>query len=73
LEGQNTFLGGERFCFYYIFKTNFSGSKKIWGEQKKFRGALPPNATPRVATGLDHILSSSLQNFKDTASVLIII
>ena len=50
LEGQNTFLGVHDFC-YYIFKTNFSGNKKPWGTQKKFEGALPPNAPP-VATGL---------------------
>jgi len=42
LVGHNTFLGGHDFCFYYMFKTNFSGRNKIWGEQKKFRGELPP-------------------------------
>jgi len=51
LEGQNTFLGGHEFCFYYIFETNFSGNKKIWGGTKEIWGvtkeiwgALPPNA-----------------------------
>jgi len=24
-----------------MFKTNFLGATKFWGEQKKFRGALP--------------------------------
>jgi len=35
LEG-NTFLRGKDFSFYYMFKTNFSGHKKLEG--------LPPNA-----------------------------
>jgi len=30
LEGKNTFLAGHDFYFYHIFKTNLSGSKKIW-------------------------------------------
>jgi len=29
-----------------MFKTNFSGRNKIWEAQKKFWGALPPNAPP---------------------------
>ena len=32
MEGQNTFLEGHDFCFYYIFKRKFSGNKKIWGD-----------------------------------------
>ena len=36
LVGHNTFLGGQDFCFYYMFKTNFSERNKIWGAQKKF-------------------------------------
>jgi len=35
--GENTFLEGHDFCFY-IFKTNFSANKKMWGVQKKFGG-----------------------------------
>jgi len=37
LGEQNTFLGanyilvGKDFCFYYMFKTSFSGRKKIGG------------------------------------------
>ena len=40
LEGQNTFLGGHKFCFYYIFETKFSGigNKKIWGGTKEIWG-----------------------------------
>ena len=45
LVGHNTFLGRLDFCFYYMFRTNFSGRNKIWGAQKKFRGTLPPTAT----------------------------
>jgi len=37
--GHNTFLEGQDFGFYSMFKTNFSGRNKIWG-------ALPPNAPP---------------------------
>jgi len=44
--GQNTFLGGQDFCFYYMFKTNFAGHNTIWGGTKIFGGALPPNAPP---------------------------
>jgi len=44
LKGHNTFLEGHDFCFYYIFKTKFSGNKKIWGDTKEIWGALPPNA-----------------------------
>jgi len=32
LGGQKIFLRGKDFCFYYMFKTNFSGHNKIWGE-----------------------------------------
>jgi len=44
LEGQNTFLGGNDFCFYHIFKTNVLGTRKFGVAQKKFGGAPPPNA-----------------------------
>jgi len=44
LEGQNTFLEGHDFRFYYIFTTNFSGNRKIYG------GTAPE--CPPVATGL---------------------
>jgi len=38
LVGRNAFLGGQDFCCYYMFKTNFSGRNEIWGSQKKFVG-----------------------------------
>ena len=41
LEGQNTFLWGHDFCFYEIFKTNFLGTRKFGGTQKKFGGNCP--------------------------------
>jgi len=50
LEGQNTFLGGHDFCFYDIFKTNFSGNKKIWGNTKEIWGKLPLNALTWLRT-----------------------
>ena len=31
LVGHNTSLWGQDFCFYCMFKTNFSGRNKIWG------------------------------------------
>jgi len=34
--GQNTFVGGQDFCFYYMFKNFLVGTRKIWG-------ALSPN------------------------------
>jgi len=34
--GGNTFLRGQDFSFYYMFKTNFSGTQYNWG-------ALPSN------------------------------
>jgi len=49
LEGQNTFLGGQDFCFYYMYKTNLSGHNKVW-ETNNF-GDTVPECTP-VATGL---------------------
>jgi len=30
LVGHNTFLGGQDFRLYCMFKTNFSGCNKIW-------------------------------------------
>jgi len=48
LVEQNTFLGGQDFCFYYMFKTNFSGRNNIWGGTKEIWG----NAPLPVATGL---------------------
>jgi len=47
LVGHNAFLGGQDFCFYYMFETNFSGRNKIWDGTKEILGALPPNASPR--------------------------
>jgi len=49
--GQNTFLGGQDFGFYYMFKTIFSGRNKIWGAQNKFGGNCS-RMPPPVATGL---------------------
>jgi len=45
-EGAKYIFRGHDFCFYYIFKTNVSGNKKIWGSQKKFGGAVPTKAPP---------------------------
>jgi len=51
-EQKSTYLTGfEDFCFYYMFKTNFSGRNKIWGGTKEILVELPPNAPP-LATGL---------------------
>jgi len=47
LVGHNTFLGGQDFCFYYMFETNFSGRNQIWADTKEIWGALPSNAPPR--------------------------
>jgi len=38
--GAQYIFRGHDFCFYYMFKTNFSGRNKIWGTQKKFNA--PP-------------------------------
>jgi len=48
--GKNELLGWQDFCFYCIFKTNFSRLNKIWEEQKKI-GRNCPRMAP-VATGL---------------------
>jgi len=48
--GKNTFFGGQGFCSYYMFKTTFSGQKKMWGGTKKIGGHCP--RMPPVATGL---------------------
>ena len=53
LERQNTFLGGHDFCFYHILKTNFSGSKKMWGGTKEIWGHCP--RMPRGGYGPDHL------------------
>ena len=29
--GENRFLGGEDFCFYFMFETIFSERNKLWG------------------------------------------
>jgi len=50
LVEYNTFLGGQDFCYYYMFKTNFSGRNKTWGAQKKFWEALTPNAPQWLRT-----------------------
>jgi len=36
LKGQNTFLGGQDFCFCYMFKINYFEHNEIWG-------AMPPD------------------------------
>ena len=51
LVGHNTFLGEQDFCFYYMFKTNFSGRNKIWGGHKRNLGGITPEYPP-VATSL---------------------
>jgi len=40
--GQNTFFARQDFCFYYMLKTNFLGSKKLGWNKKG--GEMPPNA-----------------------------
>jgi len=40
--GGKYIFKGEDFCFYYMFKANFSEYNKIWWGEK-VRGALPPN------------------------------
>jgi len=45
LVGQNIFLGGQDFCFYYMFETNFPEHNTICGH-KNIWGALPKNAPP---------------------------
>jgi len=42
LVGHNTYLGGQGFCFYSMFKTKFSGRSKIWGGTKQIWGECPP-------------------------------
>jgi len=42
--GAKYILWGHDFCFYYIFKTYFSGNKSIWEGRKEIWGALPSNA-----------------------------
>jgi len=44
-----------------MFETNFSGHNKIWGDTKKWEGALPPNAHRDygpVTTGLVAIVAT---------------
>jgi len=45
--GENTFLGGKSFCFYYLLKTNFSGHNKTWGRAQKKCGVELPRMPPR--------------------------
>jgi len=44
--GAQYIFEGQGFWFYCTLKTNFSGRNKIWGSQKKFGDALPPNVAP---------------------------
>jgi len=50
LRGKIHFRGHD-FCFYHIFETNFSGTRKFGGKQKKFGGncpRMPPPPWPRA-------------------------
>jgi len=49
---QKIFLGAEDYCFVIRLKQIFLDTTKFGWAQKKFRGALPTNATLPVATGL---------------------
>ena len=51
LVGHYTFLGGQDPCFYYMFKSNFSGRNKIWRGTKEIWRGTAPECAP-VATGL---------------------
>jgi len=62
LEGKNTLLGGHDFCFYHIFKTNVLGTRKFGEAQKKFGGALPPNASPRGYGLAYQVVDASFQS-----------
>jgi len=42
--GEKYILGGQDFCFYHIFETNFLGTRKFGGHC--------PRMPPPVATGL---------------------
>lgn len=39
--GENTFLGEEDFCFYFMFNRKFSGHNKTWGALKKLGDTAP--------------------------------
>jgi len=54
--GAKYVLGGKDFCFYYKFKTIFSGHNKLWGSQK-FWGECSRMSRPPV---LKHTLSFGL-------------
>jgi len=52
--GTQNIVWGARYLFLlYVLITNFLGTTKFVGAQKKFVRVLPPNAPP-VATGLEH-------------------
>jgi len=34
--GENTYLGGQDFCFYYMFKINLTGNNKTFVGAQKF-------------------------------------
>jgi len=55
MEEQNTFIGEQDFCFYYMFKTNAYGHNKIWG-------ALPPNNPRGFGPGTLHVLVICLES-----------
>jgi len=48
---ENAFLRGKDFCFYYMFKTNFSEHNKMLGGHKKDLG-VTASECPTVSTGL---------------------
>jgi len=45
--GEKYFLGGKDFCFYHMFKTNFSEHNKIWEGHNKDLG-VTASECPRV-------------------------
>ena len=63
LGGWYKFLGGQDFCFYYMFKPNFSGHNKISGAQKIF-GALFLNAPRGYGPGCNPICFNWVLSWK---------
>jgi len=39
--GAKYIFRGHDFCFYHIFKTNFLGTRKFWGNKRNFGGYWP--------------------------------
>jgi len=44
--GEKCIFMGERFLFFFMFKTNFSEYNKILEGTRKIWGKLPPTSTP---------------------------